>query len=177
MELQNASAVREKATLLKIALAKLMFFVLYYILPKKKQKNERGKRKMKNQKGITLIALVITVIVLLILAGVSISMVIGNNGILNQASIAGRNTIRGTEQEQVEMAFVAAKMRQLRGEITEIDATALATELKQFGLVEGTDFTVSKEGEILKVTFATGNSYPIENEIVKPEYNDSENNV
>ena len=41
---------------------------------------------MKNQKGITLVALVITIIVLLILAGVSISLVVGNNGVLTQAS-------------------------------------------------------------------------------------------
>lgn len=43
---------------------------------------------MRNQKGITLIALVITIIVLLILAGVSIAMLTGENGILNQASKA-----------------------------------------------------------------------------------------
>lgn len=41
---------------------------------------------MKGNKGITLIALVITIIVLLILAGVSIAMLSGENGILNQAS-------------------------------------------------------------------------------------------
>ena len=43
---------------------------------------------MKRQNGITLVALVITIIVLLILAGVSISLVVGNNGILSQASNA-----------------------------------------------------------------------------------------
>ena len=43
---------------------------------------------MKNNKGITLIALVITIIVLLILAGVSIAMLTGNNGILTQANEA-----------------------------------------------------------------------------------------
>ena len=47
---------------------------------------------VKNNKGITLIALVITIIVLLILAGVSIAMVTGQNGILNQASRAGAET-------------------------------------------------------------------------------------
>ena len=47
---------------------------------------------MKNNKGITLIALVITIIVLLILAGVSIAMLTGENGILNQASKAGSST-------------------------------------------------------------------------------------
>lgn len=43
------------------------------------------KKQKKRQKGITLIALVITIIVLLILAGVSISLVVGNNGILGRA--------------------------------------------------------------------------------------------
>ena len=41
-----------------------------------------------NNKGITLIALVITIIVLLILAGVSIAMLTGENGILHQAQNA-----------------------------------------------------------------------------------------
>ncbi len=40
----------------------------------------------KNSNGITLIALVITIIVLLILAGVSIAFLTGNNGILTQAN-------------------------------------------------------------------------------------------
>ena len=39
--------------------------------------------KTKENKGITLIALVITIIVLLILAGVTIATLVGNNGILN----------------------------------------------------------------------------------------------
>ena len=43
---------------------------------------------MKNNKGITLIALVVTIIVLLILAGVSIAMLSGQDGILNRASEA-----------------------------------------------------------------------------------------
>ena len=43
---------------------------------------------LKKQKGITLIALVITIIVLLILAGISISMSIGQNGIINKAKEA-----------------------------------------------------------------------------------------
>ena len=43
---------------------------------------------MTNQKGITLIALVITIIVLLILAGVSIAMLTGDNGILTKSSFA-----------------------------------------------------------------------------------------
>ena len=43
---------------------------------------------MKNQKGITLIALVITIVVLIILAGVAINMTLGENGIFNRAETA-----------------------------------------------------------------------------------------
>ena len=50
---------------------------------------------MKKQNGITLIALVITIIVLLILAGVSIAMLTGDNGILTQATKAQKNTSEG----------------------------------------------------------------------------------
>ena len=50
------------------------------------------KRMQKNSKGITLIALVITIIVLLILAGISISMLAGQNGILKQAINAQKET-------------------------------------------------------------------------------------
>ncbi len=41
-------------------------------------------KKLKSEKGITLIALIITIIVLLILAGVSIAMLTGDNGILTR---------------------------------------------------------------------------------------------
>ena len=47
---------------------------------------------MKNNKGITLIALVVTIIVLLILAAVSIAMLTGQNGILTRASEASWET-------------------------------------------------------------------------------------
>lgn len=46
------------------------------------------KEKTKNKKGITLIALVVTIVVLLILAGVTINFVLGNSGILQQAKNA-----------------------------------------------------------------------------------------
>ena len=63
---------------------------------------------MRSQKGITLIALVITIIVLLILAGVSIAMLTGNNGILTRANEAGDRTERAEVAEKVNMAIQAA---------------------------------------------------------------------
>ncbi|MFR7874775.1 MAG: hypothetical protein ACLU33_06080, partial [Christensenellales bacterium] len=41
-----------------------------------------------NKKGITLVALVVTVVVLLILAGVSLNLLIGNNGIITRTQIS-----------------------------------------------------------------------------------------
>ena len=49
-------------------------------------------RKIKKEKGITLIALVITIIVLLILAGVAVATLTGENGILNKATTAALET-------------------------------------------------------------------------------------
>ena len=61
------------------------------------------KRFKKNVKGITLIALVVTVIVLLILAGVAINLTVGDNGLFKRAQNAA-DTWQMTEQnEQSEM--------------------------------------------------------------------------
>ena len=58
------------------------------------------KRILKNEMGITLIALVITIIVLLILAGVAISMLSGENGILRKAAEAKTKTEESRKAEQ-----------------------------------------------------------------------------
>ena len=47
---------------------------------------------MRNNKGITLVALVVTIVVLLILAGVSINLVLGDNGIVKRAQEAKNKT-------------------------------------------------------------------------------------
>ena len=60
-----------------------------------------------NRKGITLIALAITIIVLLILAGVSISMLTGDNGILNQAQRAKELTEASSEEEYIQLLIIA----------------------------------------------------------------------
>lgn len=59
---------------------------------------------MRNQKGITLIALVITIIVLLILAGVSIAMLTGDSGILTNSTKAKAQNELGTAKDQVALA-------------------------------------------------------------------------
>lgn len=63
---------------------------------------------MKKSKGITLIALVITVIVLLILAGISIAMLTGDNGILKKATTAKEQTSLSSAEEKVKIAVAGS---------------------------------------------------------------------
>lgn len=72
-------------------------------------------KKNKKNTGITLIALVITIIVLLILVGISISMISGNNSILNQASIASTNTIHVNVLEKLKIDVTGNYIDKLTG--------------------------------------------------------------
>lgn len=72
---------------------------------------------MKNQKGITLIALVITIIVLLILAGVSIAMLSGENGILTQATKSKTETIKSEQIERTNLALDSCYSKILDGKL------------------------------------------------------------
>ena len=66
------------------------------------------KTKVKTNKGITLIALVITIIVLLILAGVTIAMLTGNNGILTKATEAKQKTTEAAAKEKVQAEVIGS---------------------------------------------------------------------
>ena len=68
------------------------------------------KKTLKRNKGITLIALVVTIIVLLILAGISINMLMGQNGILNRAQEAKSKTEKESAREELELAITSLGM-------------------------------------------------------------------
>ena len=77
----------------------------------KKKGNEMMKEKMESknkQKGITLIALVVTIIVLLILAGISINALTGQNGILNRAVESKELTEIAQTEEAIKLSVMAA---------------------------------------------------------------------
>ena len=67
---------------------------------------EKLKEKTKQVKGITLIALVVTIIVLLILAGVSIAMLTSDNGILTQANNVKKQTEISSEKEAIQLTMI-----------------------------------------------------------------------
>ena len=112
------------------------------------------KESFKEKKGITLIALVITIIVLLILAGVSIAMLTGQNGILTQAQNAKTTTANKSAEEKVKLAVMAA-----RADDGTLTVEKLRTELANYGgTVEGDTFpvTVTVDGKSFTVD-ANGN--------------------
>ena len=103
-----------------------------------------------NKNGITLIALVITIIVLLILAGVSIAMLTGNNGILTQAQNAKSQTEVGAEKEGISLAYTGAVAKKNgNGAVTDGDMD------EQFGL-NGTKADAEGTSPII-VTFDESN--------------------
>ncbi len=97
------------------------------------------KTKFKKNKGITLIALVVTIIVLLILAGISITMLTGQNGILNRAGEA--KTTNGVAQgEELIKVSVMDALTRGTGELTDENlrkalSSNLGTEGKDYEIV------------------------------------------
>ena len=112
----------------------------------------KSKRKKLNE-GITLIALVVTIVVLLILAGVTIASLSGQNGILRNSSKAKEQTKIGNEKDQVQIASMAALADDLGGEIKKDNLTA---ELKKQLGAEGEKWSYitpePSDGYIVKFT-------------------------
>ena len=90
----------------------------------------------KNTKGITLIALVVTIIVLLILAGISISMLMGRNGILNRAAEAKKEHTIAQEREAIAIAYSSSMNVDNIGKVTGLE---LQDELDK--IMENTEVT------------------------------------
>ena len=72
---------------------------------------------MKNQKGITLIALVITIIVLLILAGITISSITGNDSTMDKAVQAKTENNKAKIRDDVSLALIASYNPALNDEL------------------------------------------------------------
>ena len=67
---------------------------------------------MKKNKGITLVALVVTIVVLLILAGVSINLVLGNNGIIAKAKDAETKSAEASQNDLIGMNELAQQLEE-----------------------------------------------------------------
>lgn len=121
------------------------------------------KETLKRSKGITLIALVVTIIVLLILAGISISMLMGQNGILNRAAESKREHTVAQEREAIAIAYSASMNVDNIGKVTGLELqNELDKIMKNTAVTENdTDlnilfkdtlhrYTISQDGTITK---------------------------
>ena len=141
----------------------------------------------RKENGVTLVALVITIIVLLILAGVTISMVLGDDGILSQAKGANTAQNKATVADQLSLAYatvrtedIARKANVSTSNYKDSDvvfAQGIAVELaksKAFDSVKisGTDVEVTLEG-------ANGPEYFLIDDIgtTQPQVEDGKNST
>lgn len=75
----------------------------------------------KQERGITLVALVVTIVVLLILAGVSLSLVLGNGGLIQKAKDAKAADYKGYARDIVSTALKAVEIDDLASSTTNTD--------------------------------------------------------
>ena len=76
--------------------------------------------KFLKEKGITLIALIVTIIVLLILAGISIGTISGKNGIIDKAQTAKDDTQRSQWEEQIDVAIIDAESKNRKPSMNDV---------------------------------------------------------
>ena len=104
------------------------------------------------EKGITLIALIVTIIVLIILAGITIATLTGEDGIINNANNAKEETEIANEKEIVDRATINAMGNNKRGNIVKDE---LQNELDRITKVGDTE--VEDNGEEFEVIFVNTN--------------------
>ena len=142
---------------------------------------ENNRRNVKSTRGITLIALVITIIIILILAGISIASLTGDNGILTKADTAKEENRAATIEEEKNLWKSNQVADQIIGETEVQKLGELLEQLQNEELItEEEKYTIIVEGEITigKKTIVFGTmdiSYRIESIIQKNK--DSEGNI
>ena len=81
--------------------------------------------KNKQEKGITLIALVVTIVVLLILAGVSISLVLNNNGVISKAKEAKNRYVEAQTNEEKQLEETSDWIDEMETGIKKVDGVPI----------------------------------------------------
>lgn len=126
---------------------------------------------MKKQNGITLIALVITIIILIILAGVAINLGLGENGLVNRAKVARDETTKQTATEKMNLKITSKQidtyakeqrmptLKELSLELKNDDEIAYVTEESKVAS------TIYEVGDNPTTIYTKLNDYPYEFEI------------
>lgn len=107
---------------------------------------------LKENKGVTLVALVITIIVLLILAGVTLSMVVGNNGLFTRAKDSDTAMAVATAKEKVSLAVADVQAGAYAEDKTYTEASAVIDAVNKSLSKEGDGYSIDKTTKEIKKT-------------------------
>ena len=123
-------------------------------------------KRIKQEKAITLIALVVTIVVILILAGISIATLTGKNGIINKANVAKEESKKAEYKEELELIGQELQIEQMTENITDkeymdkykekIKEDVMFKEAKVSNPTTENDtiviIVITKEGYVYKIT-------------------------
>ena len=110
-------------------------------------------RKAKGQGGITLVALVVTIVVLLILAGITIALVFAQNGVVGKAQEAARESNKGTIADNIQGYIVSQQMEAIQTNADQDITTDLKSALTAAGITNSGSGTVTVKADTsVKVT-------------------------
>ena len=124
---------------------------------------------MKKEKGITLIALVITIIILLILAGISIATLTGENGLVTKANTAKTETKKVNAEEQVKIAVAGSFNNE--GKLTADKVKEELRKIPNVGDIRDTDGGFPIEVDLDGYTFEIDGNGKVTRKAVKPVVN------
>ena len=139
------------------------------VLAKNIEKNRNTKQRLKQAKGITLIALVITIVILIILATVTMSFVFGEDGLIARAEQAAEMTEAQNILEQMELAKAEVAMENGG----KVDADDFFEKLEENGVIgsvendvvdngDGTYDIVTEDGDEFEITVTPEGDIEIE---------------
>ena len=110
-------------------------------------------KKAKGQGGITLVALVVTIVVLLILAGITIALVFAQNGVVGKAQEAARESNKGTIADNIQGYIVSQQMEAIQTNADQDITTDLKSALTAAGITNSGKGTVTVKADTsVKVT-------------------------
>ena len=111
--------------------------------------------KTKGQGGITLVALVVTIVVLLILAGITIALVFAQNGVVGKAKEAAGQSNAGTVADTIQDAVVAKQIDALAyGTAGSVTGILIGEETSEVIELSGT-ITINADGTVAPVSGVT----------------------
>ncbi len=117
-------------------------------------------KKLKDTKGITIIALTITIVVLVILVGVTLGALQGDKGLIKEANQGKAQAEEKSERDLLDLAIIAAMQKDTFGKVIKEN---LDTELDK---EPGSDkYTSQQVGENIQITFIdSGRTYLVDSQ-------------